>query len=390
MTGEFNPTYSTNNIWVDEEFDYCLTLLIEAMQASIATKVDGNHTHSGYLSQSDLEAELQVLEDLIALKANTNHTHSDYALTSHTHSDYATVTALDTLSAEVDEKADTDHTHTEYAPSSHTHTEYSAVSHDHDEDYADVDHIHSNYATVTSVNELITTVSGKANASHTHDEFYTETEVDTLLASKAASNHNHTGVYDASGAAANALTSANAYTDSKINLLVGEGASTTLDTIGEIASAIEDNQDAIDLLNAAIANKANVSHAHTIANVTNLQATLDAKALQTDLDALETVVASKAASSHTHTIANVDGLQSALDGKSATSHNHDSVYSLVSHNHSGVYSAVNHNHNSDYADISHTHTGFATSSHTHTASAVGAVATSDIATLTEVQTYLGI
>lgn len=107
---------------------------------------------------------------------------------------------------------------------------------------------------------------GAASASHSHnDTYYTETEVDTKLATKADLSHTHTGIYDANGSAANALTEAKSYTDTKIDALVGEGASTTLDTIGEISSAIEDNQDAIDLLNAAIVNKANSSHTHSYA-----------------------------------------------------------------------------------------------------------------------------
>lgn len=62
---------------------------------------------------------------------------------------------------------------------------------------------------------------------------------------------------DTSGSANTALTNAKTYTDTKINQIVGEGASETLNTIGEISAAIEDNQEAIDLLNAAIGNKAN-------------------------------------------------------------------------------------------------------------------------------------
>lgn len=48
------------------------------------------------------------------------------------------------------------------------------------------------------------------------------------------------------------------------------------------------------------------AHTHAIADVTNLQTTLDGKA----------------ATSHTHIIANVTGLQTALDGKSDTGHTH--------------------------------------------------------------------
>ena len=60
---------------------------------------------------------------------------------------------------------------------------------------------------------------------------------------------------DASGSAAAALTNAKSYTDGKIDALVGEGASETLDTIGEIAQAIEAHGEVTDALNAAIGNK---------------------------------------------------------------------------------------------------------------------------------------
>ena len=65
--------------------------------------------------------------------------------------------------------------------------------------------------------------------------------------------------YDAAGTATTkadaALASAKEYTDTKIDAIVGEGASETLDTIGEISAAIEENQDMLDALNAAIGNK---------------------------------------------------------------------------------------------------------------------------------------
>lgn len=64
---------------------------------------------------------------------------------------------------------------------------------------------------------------------------------------------------DAAGSAAQALADAKDYTDEKIDALVGEGASETLDTIGEISKAIEDHQDVTDALNAAIGNKADKS-----------------------------------------------------------------------------------------------------------------------------------
>lgn len=72
-------------------------------------------------------------------------------------------------------------------------------------------------------------------------------------------------------------------------------------------------------LTQGLAGKANTSHTHTIANVTNLQATLDAKASNTDLSNLEAEVtkdlqavnnalAGKANKSHTHTVSQITGM----------------------------------------------------------------------------------
>lgn len=58
-------------------------------------------------------------------------------------------------------------------------------------------------------------------------------------------------------------------------------------------------------VDTGLAGKAASSHTHTIADVTNLQATLDGKQ----------PAGSYAAASHTHTIANVTNLQTTLDGK---------------------------------------------------------------------------
>lgn len=255
---------TTNEVRYDETYR-TLTGKLNEMDEEIAT-----HTHTGYVSSNDL----QVLEDIIDTKADSNHSHSEYATANHLHDEYVLQTDFDVLGEEVNGKASTSHSHTEYATSTHEHENYAEIGHNHNSDYAPLSHSHVEYATTSSLNELSTTVSGKADASHTHDDrYYTETEIDTKLVDKADSSHTHTGVYDVSGAAASALSSANTYTDSKIDALVGEGASTTLDTIGEISSAIEENQDAIDLLNAAIGNKANVFDLTSHANDTEIHIT---------------------------------------------------------------------------------------------------------------------
>lgn len=63
-------------------------------------------------------------------------------------------------------------------------------------------------------------------------------------------------------------------------------------------------------VDTALAAKAALSHTHAIADITNLQATLNGKA----------------ASSHTHAIADVTNLQTALDGKAAVDHTHGNAY----------------------------------------------------------------
>ena len=342
LLGLENPMCSTDDVWRETDMTRCLSDDLNAIEANIAAlqsgKANVNHTHTGYVSASDLEtlenavatkadaahthsgyasqSDLDLLEDVVGEKANASHTHTEYASANHVHDDYATVTALNTLETELDGKADTSHSHTEYASTSHLHSEYAESHHSHS-DYALITHGHDNYVTTTSFNELSSTVSGKADSSH-----------------------NHNGVYDVSGSAASALASANAYTDSKIDALVGEGASTTLDTIGEISSAIEDNQDAIDLLNAAIANKANVVDLNSHANDTEIHITeaertkwnaksnfsgnyndLTNKPSTPSITGLATetyvdeAVSTKANSSHTHSAAttSANGLMSASD-----------------------------------------------------------------------------
>lgn len=204
------------------------------MEYALSLKADTDHTHTSYASTADVTA----LQDAMSSKADATHTHTEYAASSHSHDDYATVSALDTLEAEVDGKASASHTHTEYASSSH---------------------VHDDYATTTALSELSATVSGKANSSHSHDDrYYTESEIDSKLAAKSDASHTHAGVYDAAGAAASALTSANAYTDAEIaNLL--NNSTTAVDSIMELAEAMEDNADAITALEAVAASKASAS-----------------------------------------------------------------------------------------------------------------------------------
>lgn len=121
-----------------------------------------------------------------------------------------------------------------------------------------------------AIDALETIASGKADASHTHDDrYYTETEIDTKLAGKANTSHGTHVTFDSTN-------------KPKMDGTAAFGTST---------------------------NVARADHVHP---------TDTSRASQTDLDALETVVSGKADASHTHTIANVTNLQTTLDAKQAT------------------------------------------------------------------------
>jgi phage host-nuclease inhibitor protein Gam len=217
------------------------------------------------------------------------------------------------------------------------------------------------YYTQTQTNTLL---SSKADSA----DVYTQTQVDTLLSGKANTSHTHT-ISQVTGLQA---------------ALDGKASASHTHTIPQVTN-----------LQTELDGKANVSHTHTISQVTGLQAALDGKAntshthsisqvtgLQTELNDLQTQINGKANTSHTHTISQVTGLQTALDGKANTSHTHSisQVTGLqtaldgkasVSHDHSGVYAPVNHTHTiSQVTGLQAALDGKANTSHTHSISQV--------------------
>jgi hypothetical protein len=124
-----------------------------------------------------------------------------------------------------------------------------------------------------------TAIEGKADTVHTH----TISQVDGLQAelnSKEAKGSAEAALSEAKSytdtEVASTLESANSHTNTKIAELIN-GAPTTLDTLGEIATAFAENKDVVEALNEAIGSKANATHGHAISDVTNLQTTLDGK-----------------------------------------------------------------------------------------------------------------
>ena len=95
---------------------------------------------------------------------------------------------------------------------------------------------------VTNRNSAIATAKSEAIST---SESYTDT---------AITNLNLAGTYDALGSAANALSDANTYTDGKVSDLVNS-APALLDTLGELATALQNNPDVITNIQNVAAGK---------------------------------------------------------------------------------------------------------------------------------------
>ena len=171
-------------------------------------------------------------------------------------------------------------------------------------------------------------------------------QISDAISGKSDADHKHTAAEvgaDPTGSAASALTDSKSYTDTKIANLIN-GAPTTLDTLGEIAAAMEENQDVVEALDAAMGTKAStsdlISHTDNKSNphgVTAAQVGADvsgsaASALasaksytNTQMSELvgdkkvseqiSTAIADKANSIHDHEIDDVNGLTEVLSGK---------------------------------------------------------------------------
>lgn len=52
MNGTFDPTYSSNQIWIDTNINECLTTRLDNVNGDISSlqtgKADVSHTHEGY------------------------------------------------------------------------------------------------------------------------------------------------------------------------------------------------------------------------------------------------------------------------------------------------------------------------------------------------------
>lgn len=141
--------------------------------------------------------------------------------------------------------------------------------------------------------------------------------------------------YDASGTAQTkadaALASAKSYTDTAISNLINS-APTTLDTLGEIATAMENNADVVDALEDAVGTKANASDltSHT-SNKSNPHGVtlsqLGVTATSTELNVLDGITATTAELNYVDGV--TSNIQTQLNGKAASSHGTHVSYSTT-------------------------------------------------------------
>lgn len=344
---------------------------VDGLQTALDGKADAEHTHSSYVNQNAF-SNFTVGSTTIAADTTTDTltfvAGSNITLTPDATNDKITIAATDTIynhpthnpadiglyKVQVDDEGHVIST-TAVAKSDitalgipSTNTTYKAAT-------------SSKLGLVKSGGDVTVGTDGTMTVtddSHAH----IISNIDGLqsaLDAKSATTHNHTGVYDPINSASGALADAKEYTDDKIAELVGT-APDTLNTLQELAAAIEADQTAIDVLNTTAANKADKDHTHTItANATdgifNLTGTSGTNAVTYAVAPYTSAAAGKfdtsttapsgtsrlnwggylyatklysggkevSVSGHGHAISDVTSLQSTLDGKAESSHTHN-------------------------------------------------------------------
>lgn len=339
---------------------------LESLEAVVSSKANSSHSHT--------ISNVTNLQTALDGKANSSHAHTVSQISDLT----ATVKELNymdgvtsSVQTQLDGKAASGHTHKYAGSSSAGGAATSANKLNTNAGSATQPVYFSNGVPVATTYTLGKSVPSDAKFTDTNTHY---------------SSKNVVGATNATSNTATALTNGNVYINSVENGAVtsshkisGSGATTvTTDTSGNIIISSTDNNttysaagSALGLvksggdvtISSGVITVNDDSHNHTIANIDNLQSSLDAKQAtitggastitssnltanralisngsgkvavsditSTELGYLDGVKSNvqtqldgKAASSHTHSISNVSGLQSALDGKSSTSHTH--------------------------------------------------------------------
>lgn len=178
---------------------------------------------------------------------------------------------------------------------------------------------------VTARNSAISTAKSSAISTASSDA---TTKANNALSS--AKTYTDSSLATAKTYSDNNLATAKSYTDTKFDAIMGEGASETLDTIGEISEAIQTHRDVTDALNSAIGTKANASDltSHT-SNKSNPHGVtlsqLGVTATKAELNVLDGITATTAELNYVDGV--TSNIQTQLNGKADSSHTHDKITS---------------------------------------------------------------
>lgn len=227
-----------------DEFD---TFAIKSeMNSALEGKANKQHEHNEYVTTLKLEEELESVEESINSVSQS-------------------VTTLDTtLRGEIGKKADSGHNHNDlYLTKEEVSEDISeAITNQNSELTAEINRVESMLGGKSIVyitqaeydalsesektNELKTYFITDADDSHNHDDlYYTEDEINTLLAGKSDLGHDHNDKY---------------YTETEVNTKLAEKSDKTH---GHSDLATTDSlNSAVNTINAAIAKKSDSTHKH--------------------------------------------------------------------------------------------------------------------------------
>lgn len=236
-------------VFTDESLATFVDEIKSYTDGAVSTKANSSHTHS--ISnvtnlQSSLDAKVSTSTTVNgkALSSNITLSASDVgaATSGHTHSSYVNQNAFSNVKVGTTTvAADTTTDTLEIAAGTGI-----SVSGDATNDKVTI--------TNSGVRSIATGSSNGTISVNTNG-----TSANVAVKGLGSAAYKATTAFDAAGTAQTkadaALASAKTYTDGKIDAIIGEGASETLDTIGEISAAIEANQDVVDALNAAVGSK---------------------------------------------------------------------------------------------------------------------------------------
>ena len=248
---------------LNAEFDE-IAVSMRALDLAIDGKADSSHSHNDlYYTETEIDQKLSG-------KANATHSHA--------------ISEVTNLQSTLDAKVPTSRT--------------------------------INSKPLTANVSLSASDVGAAPASHDHNSlYYTQTQIDTKLQSKADSNHNHNDLYDTKSAVDTKIDTHNASTTAhndirllisglttRLNTLV-DSDDTTLDQLSEIVNYIKNNKSLIDGITTNKVNVADIINNLTT-NVTNKPLSAAQGVVIKDLiDDLQEEL-----DSHTHTVSEISDL----------------------------------------------------------------------------------